>query len=156
MRNRVSAEGMLPRLVRAGLVAVLIPLAGCATAYQRENIIGGYSDFPLEETTDFPLEKTTYRVRFKGNNYTSRDKVEVFLLYRCAELTDQFGYDHFVLVDHDILDISDPFAKAGAFPHNYYATALIKVFHYPDHPAAYNAKEVMRRLQAQYPNELGS
>jgi len=148
MRNRVSAEGILPRLVRAGLVAVLIPLAGCATAYQRENITGGYSDFPLE--------KTTYRVRFKGNNYTSRDKVEVFLLYRCAELTDQLGYDHFVLVDHDLLDVSDPFAKAGAFPHNYYATALIKVFHRPDHPAAYNAKEVMRRLQAQYPHELGS
>ncbi len=148
MRNRVSAEGMLPRLVQAGFVAVLISLAGCATAYQRENITGGYLDFPLEETT--------YRVRFKGNNYTSRDKVELFLLYRCAELTDRLGYDHFILLDYDTLDISDPFAKAGVFPRNYYATALIKVFHHPDDPAAYNAKEVMHRLQAQYPNELGS
>jgi len=139
---------MLPRLVQAGFVAVLISLAGCATAYQRENITGGYLDFPLEETT--------YRVRFKGNNYTSRDKVELFLLYRCAELTDRLGYDHFILLDYDTLDISDPFAKAGVFPRNYYATALIKVFHHPDDPAAYNAKEVMHRLQAQYPNELGS
>jgi hypothetical protein len=129
-------------------VAVLIPLAGCATAYQHEKITGGYIDFPLEDTT--------YRVRFKGNNYTSRDKVELFLLYRCAELTEQLGYDHFVLLSEDTLDISDPLAKAGIFPRNYYATALIRVFRDPDHPAAYDAKEVMRRIQAQYPDELGS
>jgi len=148
MTHHWSAESALTRLVRTGLVAVLIPLAGCATAYQHEKITGGYTDFSLAETT--------YRVRFKGNNYTPRDKVEQFLLYRCAELTDQLGYDHFILVDSDTLDISDPFAKVGLFPRNYYATALIKVFRRPDHPAAYNAKEVMRRVQEQYPNELGS
>ncbi len=148
MSNQWSAEGTLARLVRTGLVAVLIPLAGCATAYRREIITGGY--------TNFRLADNTYRVRFKGNNYTSRDKVELFLLYRCAELTEQLGYDHFVLLSEDTLDISDPFAKAGVVPRNYYATALIQVVHDPDRPAAYNAKEVMRRIQAQYPNELGS
>jgi len=147
MRNQVSSEGTLLCLVRTGLVAVLIPLAGCATAYRYENITGGYSNFHVEETT--------YRVRFKANNYTSRDKVEAFLLYRCAELTDQLGYDHFILIAPDTLDISDPFAKAGYFAHNYYATTLIKVYRRPDNPAAYNAKEVMRRLEAQYPEELG-
>jgi len=98
---------------------MLIPLAGCATAYRYENITGGY--------TDFRLADTTYRVRFKGNNYTSRDKVELFLLYRCAQLTEQLGYDRFVLLSEDTLDISDPFARAGLFPRNYYATALIQV-----------------------------
>jgi hypothetical protein len=147
MTHRWSTESVV-RLVRAGIVAVLIPLAGCATAYQHEKITGGYTNFSLAETT--------YRVRFKGNNYTSRDKVEQFLLYRCAELTDQLGYDHFILVSSDTLDISDPFAKAGLFPRNYYATALIKVFRQPDNPAAYNAKQIMRRIQEQYPNELGS
>ena len=148
MSNHWSTEGVLACLVRTGLVAVLIPLAGCATAYYRENVTGGY--------TDFHVADTTHRVRFKGNNYTSRDKVEQFLLYRCAEVTTQLGYDHFILVSSDTLDISDPFAKAGIFPRNYYATALIKVFRQPDHPAAYNAKEVMRRIRAQYPDELGS
>jgi hypothetical protein len=147
MQNQGSVEG-LSRLVRAGFVALLIPLAGCATAYQRENITGGYSDFRLDETT--------YRVRFKGNNYTSRDQVERFLLYRCAEVTAQRGYDYFVLVDQDTLDISDPFAQAGAFPHNYYATARIIFFPHPDHPLAYNAKDLMRTLRAHYPNEFGS
>jgi hypothetical protein len=148
MTHHWSTEKFLARLVRTGLVTVLIPLAGCATAYQPEKLTGGYTDSSLAETT--------YRVRFKGNNYTSRDKVEQFLLYRCAELTDQLGYDHFILVSSDTLDISDPFAKAGLFPRNYYATALIKVFHRPDHPAAYNAKAVMRRVQEQYPDDLGS
>ena len=143
-----SAAGALARLVRTGLVAVLIPLAGCATAYQHEKVTGGY--------TDFRLADNTYRVRFKGNNYTSRDKVELFLLYRCAELTAQLGYDHFVLLSEDTLDISDPFAQAGIFPRNYYATALIQVVDNRAHPAAYDAKELMRRLQAQYPDELGS
>jgi hypothetical protein len=148
MLHHWSTAGALARLARAGLVAVLIPLAGCATAYQREKVTGGY--------TDFRLADHTYRVRFKGNNYTSRDKVELFLLYRCAELTAQLGYDHFVLLSEDTLDISDPFAQAGIFPRNYYATALIEVIDDRAHPAAYDAKEVMRKLQAQYPDELGS
>jgi hypothetical protein len=133
--------------MRAGLVAALVSLAGCATPYQRENLVGGYSDFHMAEKT--------YRVRFRANNYTSRDKVEAFLLYRCAELTDQLGYDHFIVIAPDTLDISDLFARAGFFAHNYYATALIRVLRHPDNPAAYNAKEVMRRLEAQYPDELG-
>ena len=148
MQNRKNAGGMLTRFVRAGLVAVLIPLAGCATTYHPENSTGGY--------TNSRLADTTYRVRFKGNNYTSRDKVEQFLLYRCAQLTTQLGYDHFVLVAEDTLDISDLFAQAGLFPHNYYATAHIRVLASADHAAAYNAKEVMRRIEAQYPNELSS
>jgi hypothetical protein len=129
-------------------VALLLLLAGCATAYHPENLTGGYTDFRQEETT--------YRVRFKGNNYTSRDKVEQFLLYRCAELTTQLGYDHFLLLSQDTLDISDPLAKVGIFPRNYYATALMQVVRQSENAAVYDAKEVMRRLQAQYPKELGS
>ncbi len=139
---------MLTRLVWTGLIAVLIPLAGCATAYRHENLTGGYTNFRLAETA--------YRVRFKGNNYTSRDKVEQFLLYRCAQLTTQLGYEHFVVVAQDTLDISDLFAQAGLFPRNYYATAHIRVVAHADHPAVYNAREVMRRIEEQYPNELGS
>jgi hypothetical protein len=148
MANHWNPEGTLARFVRTALVAVLISLAGCATAYQPEHVTGGY--------TDFRLADNTYRVRFRGNNYTSRDKVEQFLLYRCAQLTEQLGYDHFVLLSEDTLDISDPFAQAGIFPRNYYATALIQVIDNRAHPTAYDAKELMRKLRAQYPDELGS
>jgi hypothetical protein len=148
MLNRVTARGMLICLAWIGLVAVPFSLAGCVTAYRPENMTGGYTNFRLAETA--------YRVRFKGNNYTSREKVEQFLLYRCAQLTTQLGYDYFVFVAQDTIDISDLFAQAGLFPRNYHATAHIKVIADTDHPAAYNAKEVMRRIEAQYPNELGS
>ena len=148
MENRWNPEGVLARALRTVLVAVLLPLAGCATAYQPERATGGY--------TDFRLAPNTYRVRFRGNNYTPRDKVEIFLLYRCAQLTEQLGYEHFVLLSEDTLDISDPFAQAGIFPRNYYATALIEVIDDRAHPAAYDAKELMRQLRAQYPHELGS
>ena len=148
MEHRWNPKGVLACTLRPVLVAVLLPLAGCATAYQPERATGGY--------TDFHLAPNTYRVRFRGNNYTPRDKVEVFLLYRCAQLTEQLGYEHFVLLSEDTLDISDPFAQAGIFPRNYYATALIEVIDDRAHPAAYDAKELMRQLRAQYPHELGS
>jgi len=148
MSNQGSAEGKLGVSIRIGLTGMFLLLAGCATIYRPENLTGGYSDF---RQTD-----TTYRVRFKGNNYTSHDKVEQFLLYRCAELTTQLGYDHFLLLSQDTLDISDPLARVGIFPRNYYATALIQVVHQSEHTDAYDAKEVMRQLQAQYPKELGS
>jgi len=148
MQNQGNTGEILTRLVQIGLIAVLIPLAGCATTYHPETMTGGYSDFRLADTT--------YRVRFKGNNYTSRDKVEQFLLYRCAQLTTQLGHNYFVMVAEDTLDISDLFAQAGFFWHNYYATAQIRVLAGEDHPAAYNAKEIMHRIETQYPNELGS
>jgi hypothetical protein len=148
MLNQKDGFVVLRNFARIGLLAVLIPLTGCVTAYHPEDMTGGYSDFRLADTA--------YRVRFKGNNYTSRDKVEQFLLYRCAQLTTQLGHDYFVMVAEDTLDISDLFAQAGFFTHNYYATAQIRVLAGDDHPAAYNAKEVMRRIEARYPNELGS
>ena len=146
MSNWGNATKGLTQLVGTGLITIFVLLTGCATAYRPENLTGGY--------TNFRLADTTYRVRFKGNNYTSRDKVEQFLLYRCAELTTQLGYDHFLLISEDTLDISDPLAKAGIFPRNYYATALIQVVHQPDQAGAYDAQEVMRRVQEQYPQEL--
>jgi hypothetical protein len=148
MANRWSPEGALAHVLRTVLLAMLLPLASCATAYQPEQRTGGY--------TDFRLAANTYRVRFRGNNYTPRDKVELFLLYRCAQLTEHLGYEHFVVLSEDTLDISDPFAQAGIFPRNYYATALIQVIDDRAHPTAYDAKALMRQLRAQYPHELGS
>ncbi len=129
------------------LVALLFLLGGCSTPYQHERLTGGYTN---ERTSD-----TTYRIRFKGNNYTTREKVERSLLYRCAELTEQLGYQHFIVISQDTLDISDPIAKA-AFQRNYHATALIRVFTSPDNPIAHSAKEVMRRLKMQYPQDFGA
>lgn len=148
MPNQGNAAKSRTSFMGTRLVSLFFLLTSCATAYRPESLTGGYSDFHVEDMT--------YRVRFKGNNYTSHDKVEQFLLYRCAELTAQLGYEHFRLLSQDTLDISDPLAKIGIFPRNYYATALIQVLHQSDQPGVYEAQEVLNRIRAQYAKELGS
>lgn len=71
-------------------VALAVCLAGCATTYHPAGFSGGYEDSRLDETT--------YLVSFRGNGHASRERVESFLLYRCAELTAEAGYDYFVLI----------------------------------------------------------
>ncbi len=66
---------------------------GCATTYQAKGFSGGYSDVQLD--------KNTIKVSFKGNGHTSKDTVDTYLLYRCAETTVQHGYDYFVIVGND-------------------------------------------------------
>lgn len=96
---------------RAGLAvlatAALIGAVGCTTAptpYQpyveegSRGIHGGYSEQRLAADR--------YIVRFHGNEFTSRDRVEGYLLYRAAQLTLENGFDSFVMVDrrveHDV------------------------------------------------------
>ena len=76
------------------LVAVLltlISLTGCATSYQGIAYTGGYSETRLAENV--------FRVSFKGNAYTSRERAADFALLRSAELTLENGYTHFVIID---------------------------------------------------------
>jgi hypothetical protein len=77
-------------------VAVLL-LAGCAiptptpTPYQPKGFSGGYSDVQLD--------KNVFRVSFRGNGFTSRDRAEELALLRSAELTLKSGFTHFIIVD---------------------------------------------------------
>ena len=88
MRNRIYAV----------LIALLCaaPLQGCATAtpYRPVGVHGGYSDSPIDATT--------VKVSFEGNKETSKDTVKTYLLYRCAEVTVQKGYEWFSIVSQDV------------------------------------------------------
>lgn len=64
-------------------------LLGCATPYQRAGFRGGYIDYPINEQT--------YQITFRGNAYTSSDKVQEYLLYRASELTIANGYKYFII-----------------------------------------------------------
>lgn len=82
------------------LAAVLVAataLTACATAtpYQ-PNIPGQQASGGFSEAR---LEQNRFRVTFAGNNLTSRDTVERYLLYRAAEVTVAEGYDWFSLVE---------------------------------------------------------
>ena len=75
----------------AGLVILLaIVLSGCATGYQPYSITGGYKNQQVGPNR--------YYVEFYGNGNTNRDTVFAYWLYRCAELTQEKGFDYFIIV----------------------------------------------------------
>ncbi len=69
--------------------AILSFAIGCATPYQQRSFAGGYSDTRIS--------KDTALVSFKGNGYTPKERVQLYLLYRCAEVTRQDGFDYFIV-----------------------------------------------------------
>ncbi len=64
---------------------------GCSTKYQSVGFTGGYSETALTENV--------FRVAFKGNGFTSRDKTIDFTLLRSAEVAKEKGYNYFVIMD---------------------------------------------------------
>lgn len=146
----------------------LVTLGGCAqpTPYRPTDGQFGYAQQQLESNR--------YRVSFAGNMATPRDTVQNYLLYRAAEVTVESGHDHFILVDQDLerstvyhgtghlgfaggsrFDRFDSgfgggFGSYTAVPVDSYAAfADILVFEGPkpaDEPRAYDAREVLRRL----------
>ena len=100
----------------AAILAAATPtLSGCAsvTPYQPavpgQHPGGGYSEQAIGEGR--------YRVMFRGNSLTARDRVEGYLLYRAAELTVRDGYDWFLIVDRlterdvSTYPVPDPFYR---------------------------------------------
>lgn len=74
----------------APLFTAVALLAGCQTPYQPSGLTGGYNDHPIDPQTA--------HVKFVGNGHTSREMVEHYFLYRCAELTAQAGYRYFMVL----------------------------------------------------------
>ena len=73
-----------------------LALAACATAtpYQPAGYNGTRGGYAEQR-----LENDRYRVTFAGNSVTSREQVEMSLLLRAAELTEQAGYDWFSTIN---------------------------------------------------------
>jgi len=72
--------------VIVGMLAVIM-LAGCATAYQKSGLTGGYGETRIDDSH--------YVVHFDGNGYTDKDRVWNLWIYRCAELTKEKGFSYF-------------------------------------------------------------
>ena len=77
-------------------VAAALALAACATATPYQPLRGSGGGFAEQR-----IEQNRYRVSFTGNEYTSRQRVENYLLFRAAELTLANGYDTFTIVRRD-------------------------------------------------------
>lgn len=91
---------------RVRLIAVaVVAIVGCATPYQRQGFTGGFDEYPLAADT--------YTITFKGNAYTSADRVQMYLHFRCAELTLETGYNSFVVVEKENQDRTGQFKTQG-------------------------------------------
>jgi hypothetical protein len=74
-------------------LALAAALASCATPglYQPADNREGGAGY-----TEARLSDAAWRVEFIGDDFTSRETVETYLLYRAAELTAENGFDWFV------------------------------------------------------------
>lgn len=79
----------MKRTILLALWALIIQ--GCASPYQKHGIGGGYSETQLDENV--------FKVSFRGNGYTQRERVEDFTLLRSAELALEHGYQYFAVID---------------------------------------------------------
>jgi hypothetical protein len=76
------------------LVALLGSLQSCETIYQPEEDYSGISHGGYVDTR---INANTVIVSFSGNTLTPQRTVEAYLLYRCAQVTVENGYDYFVV-----------------------------------------------------------
>src|SRR5438445_13689913 len=72
------------------MAAMAVMLASCSTPYQQTGLTGG-SD--VKE-----LRPDVYRISFQGNGYTTRESVQVYWLYRCAEVALEKGFTGFEIL----------------------------------------------------------
>jgi hypothetical protein len=93
-------------LTAAAMILSAAALGSCTTAtpyqpYRPESASGVHGGYSEQQ-----LAPDRYLVRFHGNELTSRDRVEGYMLYRAAELTVQSGFDSFEIVErhteHDV------------------------------------------------------
>jgi len=83
----------MPTKKLLAVLAAVLALASCATAYQPRGMTGGYQERQLGEAR--------WYVEFFGNGNTQRDTVFGFWLNRCAELTIEKGFDYFVFISKE-------------------------------------------------------
>jgi hypothetical protein len=104
-------------ILAAAAAAMVLGIAGCETPtpYQplSENnaVWGGFTDQRLDENHD--------RVTFRGNDMTSREQVETYLLYRAAELTVNQGFDWFEMAQRNTRNRGYAYAEPD-FPYGPY------------------------------------
>jgi hypothetical protein len=81
-----------PILKFVAVLAAGLALASCVTTglYQSADVAAGRAGY-----AETRLGERSWRVEFVGDDFTSRETVETYLLYRAAELAAENGYDWF-------------------------------------------------------------
>ncbi|MHA6722661.1 CC0125/CC1285 family lipoprotein [Sphingomonas sp. RS2018] len=91
---------MRRKAVFAAALAGATLLSACVGPTPYRPAVG--NGFNRDGFSDQQIERDRFAVTFAGNSYTSRERVERYLLFRAAELTLSRGYDHFILANRDL------------------------------------------------------
>lgn len=94
-------------LLNAVVILITLLIFGCATPYGRAGFMGGY--------TDTQIDSNTVMVSYRGNAFTSQEKVESSLIYRCAEVTEERGFDYFIIVSSSTTPIIGSYTTPGTY-----------------------------------------
>ncbi len=136
------------------LLALAVLISGCATGYQKQGLMGGY--------TNMKLQDDIYKVGFRGNAYTRSEKAEDFTLLRCAEVALENGYKYFVTLETKSEvrttnawsdtsgSVSGTASNSGGFSGTYSGTTYYYAYHKPGTSATIKCfKEKPANIQAQ-------
>ncbi len=105
----------MKRVLIAAASALALSACATATPYMPQTP-GNHEGY-----AEYRVASDRWRVTFAGNSVTSRDTVEMYLLYRAAELTLQNGADWFETVDRSTqrdtryVGTPDPFWSGSAW-----------------------------------------
>ena len=88
---------------------------GCSTAQQPQSYTDGYNETALSENV--------FRVTFKGNGFTSREKTIDFTLLRSAEITKKNGYNYFVIINSQNYSKIDIYKSRTTYDTSFNATS---------------------------------
>lgn len=140
---KISMHSLLTVLVLASVCS--LP-CGCVSparyhAFSPTTGVGYYED---------NVGENEYVVEFRGNIKTTSAMTKNFVLYRCAELTHEKGFDHFVLLGLEDAPYALAHFKANQFFSGY--VAYIRICNgEPEGNVGnvYNAQELMRTIDLQ-------
>lgn len=88
------------------LTIICAYLSGCATSYQSTGFTGGYSETQLAPDV--------FRVVFKGNGYTSRQRSQDLAMLRAAEVVLKNDFTHFAVINESNTTQVHSFTSSGS------------------------------------------
>jgi hypothetical protein len=77
------------KAMQTNLIGLALFISSCATGDHASGFGGGYSDLRLS--------RDSFKVSFSSNGYASADRVQCYLLRRCAERAQANGFEYFAL-----------------------------------------------------------
>ena len=121
----------------ASVVAIVLFLSACATGYHP------YQPFGTGGYTEESISTDMYRVTYYGNHATSMATLDRMLMYRCAELTIEHGFDGFEITNgYSKL----PLSTLGGFRTVYFTIHMFRGVPITKIPHTYLAQNILDRF----------